>query len=407
MKDFEFYAPTRILFGRDAENRTGEAAADIGAKRAFLVYGGGSVERSGLLGRVEAALDAKGIAHARFGGVQPNPHLDYAEQGARLAADFKADLILAVGGGSAIDTAKGIAHAAANPDADLWEIWSLRTPLTRTIPVAAVLTIPAAGSEMSDSAVLTNTALGIKRGLSTPLNRPAFAIMNPSLCATLPRFQVACGVADILMHTLDRYFTHTKGNATTDFLAEGLLRTVMHYGYIAFGEPTDYDAMSELMWCSSLSHNGLTGLGAETDFAPHKLGHELSAMFNVAHGASLTAVWGSWARYVYKEEPERFARFAREVFGCTISDPIAAAEEGIERMILFFRSIAMPISLPGLSVGVISEEAIQKMADACTAEGPVAKFKPLYAKDVLAIYTMANDLVANPALINIKPAQRA
>jgi alcohol dehydrogenase YqhD (iron-dependent ADH family) len=245
---------------------------------------------------------------------------------------------------------------------------------------------------MSDSAVLTNAALGVKRGLSTPHNRPAFAIVNPALCATLPPYQIACGVSDILMHTLDRYFTHTKGNALTDAFAEALLRVVLHFGPIARQNPADWGAMSELLWASSLSHNGLTGLGAETDFGPHKLGHELSAMFDVAHGASLTAIWGAWARYVQGTEPARFARFAREVFGIGEPEDLAAAQKGIDAQVAFFRSIGMPTSLPELGVGPITQDQMARMAAACTAEGPVAKFKPLHAADVLAIYRAANTI---------------
>ncbi|HML46949.1 MAG TPA: iron-containing alcohol dehydrogenase, partial [Clostridia bacterium] len=298
MRDFVFYSPTKVVFGRDAETQTGKLAREIGALRVLIVYGGGSVVRSGLLERVEAALSAEGIAFERCGGVQPNPRLAFAEEAVRQALRMKADCILAVGGGSAIDTAKAVAIGAANPDIPIWNFWAGEATVAQSLPVGCVLTIPAAGSETSDSSVLTNEATGIKRGLSTPWNRPKFAVMNPALAMTLPKYQISCGVADILMHTLDRYFTHTKDNALTDAFAEALLRTTLHYGVAALENPQDYNAMSELMWCGSLSHNSLTGLGAETDFGPHKLGHELSAMFDVAHGVSLTAVWGAWARHV-------------------------------------------------------------------------------------------------------------
>lgn len=393
MKDFVFYSPTKIVFGRDAENQTGKLAREIGAKRVLLVYGGGSVLRSGLLARVEAALSAEGIAFERCGGVQPNPRLAFAEAAVRQALETKADCILAVGGGSVIDTAKAVAHGAANPDIPIWDFWSGAATVTRSLPVGSVLTIPAAGSETSDSAVLTHEAIGIKRGLSTPWNRPKFAVMNPALAMTLPKYQISCGVADILMHTLDRYFTHTKDNALTDAFAEALLRTVMHYGVDALKNPQDYNAMSELMWCGSISHNGLTGLGAEVDFGPHKLGHELSAMFDVAHGASLTAVWGAWARYVYKEEPERFARFANKVFDIEAEDVETAAQAGIAAMEAFFsKKIHMPISIPELNIGVVPQSALEKMADQCTDydRKPVAKFKVLHRADALSIYMAAS-----------------
>lgn len=393
MKDFVFYSPTKVVFGRDAEAQTGKLAREIGARRALLVYGGGSVVRSGLLARVEAALSAEGIAFERCGGVQPNPRLAFAEEAIQQALKMKADCILAVGGGSAIDTAKAVAHGAANPDIPIWNFWSGEATVTQSLPVGCVLTIPAAGSETSDSAVLTNEATGIKRGLSTPWNRPKFAVMNPALAMTLPKYQISCGVADILMHTLDRYFTHTKDNALTDAFAEALLRTTLHYGVAALENPQDYNAMSELMWCGSLSHNGLTGLGAETDFGPHKLGHELSAMFDVAHGASLTAVWGAWARYVYKEEPERFARFAKTVFDIEAKGAEAAALAGIAAMETYFsEKIQMPISIPELNVGVVPQSALEKMANLCTDfdRKPVAKFKVLHRADALAIYAAAN-----------------
>jgi len=260
-----------------------------------------------------------------------------------------------------------------------------------------VLTIPAAGSELSDSAVLTNESLGVKMGLSSPLNRPALAVMNPALGLTLPRRQIACGVSDILMHTLDRYFTHTKGNETTDALAEAVLRTTLCNGLRVLSKQEEstgraaksaLDAMSELFWCSSLSHCGLTGLGAVTDFAPHKLGHELSARWDVPHGASLTAVWGSWARYAMPEGPERFARFAREVFAIQESDPEKSARRGIEAQEEYFRRIGMPTSLRELDVNAADAD-LQAMARQATAAGPVANFKKLGYEDCLAIYRAA------------------
>ncbi len=303
MQNFVYYAPTEVIFGKDAEAQTAAAVSRWNGSRVLIVYGGGSVRRSGLLQRIQSELDAADIAWTEIGGVQPNPRLSLAEEGVKQALDFKADFILAVGGGSVIDTAKGIAHGTANPDTKLWDIWTGQAPLTKSLPVGVVLTIPAAGSEMSDSAVLTNEEIGRKAGINTPFNRVKFAIMNPELTYTLPRYQVTCGIVDIMMHTLDRYFTHTKGNEMTDEIAAALLRTVIRNGRKALENQQDYDAMSELMWCSSLSHNGLTGLGAVTDFGPHKIGHELSAKYDVAHGASLSAVWESWAKYVCPEEP--------------------------------------------------------------------------------------------------------
>ncbi|MDR2657009.1 MAG: iron-containing alcohol dehydrogenase [Oscillospiraceae bacterium] len=390
MKDFEFWTPTKIVFGKDTESRAGSLLNDLGAKRAFIVYGGGSAARSGLIGRVEQSLRDAGVAYELFGGVRANPHLEYAEEGAAKAKSFGADAVLAVGGGSAIDTAKAIAHSVANPNKAIWDMWTGAVPVERSIPIGAVLTIPAAGSEMSDSAVLTNHATMVKRGLSCPQNRPAFAIMNPALASTLPREQLAYGTSDILMHTLDRYFTHTKGNPLTDAFAESLLRVAMDAGLKVYDDPNDYDAMSDLMWCSSVSHNGLTGLGAVTDFGPHKLGHELSAKYDVAHGVSLTAIWRAWAEYVCPEEPARFARFARKVFGVGEPDDVKAAKQGIERQVAYFKRLGMPVWLGEMGVGEVTPEDITFMAGRATESGPVANFKKIYFDDAKAIYTAAN-----------------
>ena len=297
MESFEYWVPTRILFGKGAESKTAAEIQRLGARRVLIVSGGASARRSGLLDRIEEQLRQAGIVFETFEGTKPNPRLGHAREGVRRAIALGAELILAVGGGSVIDTAKGIAHGAANPNTDIWEFWTGRAPLEKSLPVGVVLTISAAGSETSDSSVLTDEASGQKRGLSSPFNRPVFAVMDPLLTLTLPVWQVKCGVVDIMMHTMDRYFNPIQDNQLTDAIAEALLRTVIRCGRAAVADPTDYAAMSELMWAGSLSHNGLTGLGGVKDFAPHQLGHELSARFDVSHGASLSTVWGSWADF--------------------------------------------------------------------------------------------------------------
>ena len=271
MQNFVQYAPTEIVFGKDAHLETGKEVKRWGGHRAFVVYGGGSVVRSGLLRAVEESLEKEGIVYEEFGGVKPNPRLAFAEEGVKKAVSFGADFILAVGGGSSIDTAKGIAHGTANPEAKLWDIWTGKVPLKTSLPVGCVLTIAAAGSETSDSAVLTNEELGRKGGIGSELNRPKFAVMNPELTFTLPKYQIACGVVDIMMHTLERYFIPNQKNRMTDEIAEGLLRVVIENGRTGVNNPTDYDAMSEIMWCGSLSHNNMTGLGRAKDFSVHKL----------------------------------------------------------------------------------------------------------------------------------------
>ncbi|MBS4967658.1 MAG: iron-containing alcohol dehydrogenase [Lachnospiraceae bacterium] len=393
MENFVQYAPTEVIFGKGTENQTGEEVKKWGGSRVLLVYGGGSAVRSGLIGRVEQSLTEAGIAYEEFGGVKPNPRLAFAEEGVQKALTFGADFILAVGGGSAIDTAKAIAHGTANPEEKLWDIWTRKVPLTRSLPVAAVLTIPAAGSEMSDSAVLTNEEIGKKAGINTPFNRCRFAVMNPELAATLPAYQVACGVTDIMMHTMERYFIPGIQCEMTDCIAEGLLRTVIRNGAKVYENPADYDAMAEVMWCGSLSHNNLTECGRGKDFSVHKLGHALSARYDVAHGASLAAVWGSWARYLYQDQAlGRFVQFAKNVWG--ISGEGKSEQEtalaGIEKTEEFFRSIGMPVSLSQLGVQPGEEERMELSLDATMGDTvKLTRIRPLGAKEVNEIYQMA------------------
>ena len=389
MQNFRFYAPTEVIFGRDVENKTGETAAKYGTK-ALLVYGKGSVVRSGLLSRVEASLDAAGVAYREFGGAQPNPTLAHAEQGVREALDFGADLVVGVGGGSAIDTAKAIAHGAANPEAALWDIWTKKVPLERSLPVGAVLTMPAAGSEMSDSAVLTNEAAGKKAGISTDCNRCRFAVVNPALGATLPKYQLAAGVTDIMMHTMERYFIPGVRCDMTDELSEGLLRTVVKNGPAVLENPDDYDSMAEVFWASSLSHNYLTECGRGKDFSVHKLGHALSARYGVTHGASLAAMWGTWALYLYEDCVPRFAQYARRVWGITEADDAVAARQGIDATVAFFRSIGMPGNLTELGVRP-TEEDIRALALDATMNDTLrlSRIRPLDAQAVAEIYRNA------------------
>lgn len=396
MRSFEFYAPTRVVFGPGAEMQAGKQAAALGCSRVLVVYGGRSAVKSGLLDRVLASLKEAGLQCETLGGVRPNPRLSLVYEGVKKALDFKADLILGVGGGSAIDTAKSIALGAADPSIDVWDVYLKKAAPTKFLPVGAILTISAAGSECSDSAVLTNDETHEKRGLNTDLQRPKFALMNPELTFTLPRFQVTCGVVDIMMHTLDRYFNPPAegSNDLTDAIAEGLLRTVIASGRKAAEQSDDYQAMSELMWAGTLSHNGLTGLGGVKDFSVHQLGHELSAMFDVAHGASLSAVWDSWARYCQSADPARFARLAEKVWGI---DPAGKSVEelglaGIEATKDYFRSLGMPVSLPELGCGVLTEEQLGELAFRCTFYGKrkVGTFRTLEREDILAIYRMAN-----------------
>ncbi len=384
MQSFVQYTPTEIVFGRGAEDRTAEMVKKHGGSRVMLVYGGGSAVRSGLLDKLEESLKKEGVDCISFGGVQPNPLLSLAYEGIAKARGFNADMIIGVGGGSAIDTAKAIAHGAANPGQDIWEYWLGTKAITKSLPVGVVLTISAAGSETSNSAVITNGETGQKRGLGTDYNRPRFALMNPELTYTLPPYQITCGIVDIMMHTLDRYFTKEDNEFTTE-AAEALLRVVIKNGTLALKYSHDYQAMSELMWCGSVSHNGLTGLGNNPDFAVHQLGHELSGMFDVAHGASLSIMWGHWARFVQDERPERFERYANKVWGVGL-------KEGIEATVDYFKSLNMPTCFSEADFGVQPEDVIKKLAYNCSFKETrkVGLFRPLDLADLEKVYKAAN-----------------
>ena len=386
MNNFRFHIPTEVAFGKGVEIQTGSLAAKYGS-RALIVYGKGSVVKSGLLASVTESLKEAGLACEEFGGAQPNPTLSHAEEGVKKALFFHADIIIGVGGGSTIDTAKAIAHGTANPMDSLWDIWTGKVPLNKSLPVGAVLTMPAAGSEMSNSAVLTNTEIGKKAGLGTELNRCRFAVMNPEWGATLPEYQLAAGVTDIMMHTMDRYFIPDSKCDLTDEIAEGLLRTVIKNGAIVVKNPLDYDAMAEIFWASSLSHNNLTECGRDKDFSVHKLGHPLSARYGVTHGASLACVWGSWAETLYLDCLPRFAQYARRVWDVQLTDDRLAAKKGIERTVAFFKSIGMPTSVLDLDIEISEADVRQLALDATNGDTlRLSKIRPLDAEDVEEIY---------------------
>ena len=392
MQSFEFKCPTEIIFGRGAEEKTAAKIKKYGGSRVLVVYGGGSAVKSGLIARIERNLDEENLAYELMGGVKPNPTLAFAREGVQRALDFRADFILGVGGGSVIDTAKAIAHGAANPDIDIWAFWTGRGKLEKSLPVGAVLTIAAAGSETSNSAVLTNEDTGKKAGLNSELNRPVFAAMNPELLFTLPPRQIACGVADIMMHTMERYFTKVEGNNFTDLVAEALLTNVIENGRIAFSHRKNYDAMSEIMWCGSVSHSNFTELGRMKDFSVHKLGHELSGKFDVPHGESLTTMWGSWARFVFSEDVPRFARFAEKIWQINSGSETERARAGIRRTEEFFRELKLPTNFTELGIGVQDEATLEYLADMCTDYGKktVAVFHPIDRETALKIYRDAN-----------------
>ena len=395
MQQFNFKCPTEIVFGRGAELEVGRKIKAYGGTHVYIVFGGGSVLRSGLLARVERVLTESGIAFTVRGGVQPNPLVSHAREGVREALAFHADFILAVGGGSVIDTAKAIAHGVANPGVDIWEFWSGKRPLTQSTPVASVLTLAAAGSETSDSAVLTNEETGQKLGFNTPFNRPTLAFMNPELTYTVPKKQLTAGISDIMMHTMERYFTQVQGNEFTDLVAEALLKNVVRCARVAVKNQEDYDAMSEIMWCGSVSHSGVTEWGRCKDFAVHRLGHAISAMFGATHGETLTSLWGWWAEYVYPDDPARFARYAEKVWDVPqdFGTEEERAKEGIRRQVAFFREIGMPTCFSELAgVGVLNEATIHELADNATNGGKntLGNFHKIGVPEAVAIYTKAN-----------------
>ena len=392
MQSFKFYSPTEVVFGKGAELQVADEIKRFGGNRVFILYGGGSVVKSGLLARIEKSLADAGLAYQSMGGVKPNPRLSFAREAIKVALEFRADFILAVGGGSVIDTSKAVAHGIATPEIDIWKYWKGLEKIQRSTPVGAVLTISAAGSETSDSAVLTDEESGEKIGMGNEFNRPRFAIMNPELTYTLPRYQIGCGIVDIMMHTLDRYFTPTDGNETTDQIAEAILRVTIANGRVAIDHPTDYDAMSELMWCGSLSHNHLTGLGAVADFTPHMMGHELSGMFDVAHGASLSTLWGSWAVHTWKVKPSRFVRFAKNVWGIEKATEEEAALAGIEATVNYFKSLDMPTCFTELGIGIQSDEVLHELAERATFYGKrkVGHLNEMDAAETYEVYKLAN-----------------
>ena len=391
MGNFQYYTPTKIVFGRGAEEQTGQLAAEQGCKKVLVHYGGGSVVRSGLLERIYRSLDAVGISYVSLGGVVPNPRLSLVYEGIRLARKEQVDFILAVGGGSVIDSAKAIGYGVAN-EGDVWDFYDKRRTAKACLPIGVVLTIAAAGSEMSDSSVITKEEGWLKRGYSSNYARARFAVMNPELTMTLPKYQTASGCVDIMMHTMERYFNHSENMEMTDGISEHLLRTVMKNAKILMNEPDNYQARAEVMWAGSLSHNGLTGCGTGGgDWASHQLEHELGGMFDVAHGAGLAAVWGSWARYVMDAAPERFAKFAVNVMGVEPeAEKLKTAQKGIEAMEDFYRALDMPVCIGDMGIE-LTEEQMRELAEKCSHFGKrtIGCIKKLDQEDMYRIYKEA------------------
>lgn len=391
MNNFEFCTPTRVIFGKDTQLQVGKIIKEYGFKKVLVHYGSGSVKQSGLLNQVTDSLEAEGISFVSLGGVRPNPSLSLVREGVELCLKEKVDFILAIGGGSVLDSGKCIADGAANPDIDVWKFFTKEEELKKALPHGNILTLAASGSEMSNSCVISNDDGGFKRGCNSQLHRPLFAICNPELTYSVSKFQTACGTVDIMMHTLERYLTPDTDTPLTDRIAEGLIKTVMEAGLIADQEPDNYEARAALMWSGSVSHNNMTGIGRTFFMQVHQLEHELSGRYpNVAHGAGLSALFCSWARYIYKENVSRFAQLATRVWGMDMNfeNPEATALAGIDAFEDYFRRLEMPVSLLELDV---DEEKLEEMAQKCTFFGKrtLPGIKELGKQEILDIYRMA------------------
>ncbi len=389
MENFDFASPTEFVFGRGAEERVGAKLAERGARRVLVHFGGESARRSGLLDRVAASLDAAGIEHLELGGVRPNPEVGLVREGVRLCKEGAVDWVLAVGGGSVVDSAKAIANGACIVE-DVWELFETKRPNPDVLPIAVVLTIPAAGSEASKNTVVSNDELGRKTGYANERQRPQLAFMNPELTFTLPPFQTAAGITDMFCHLLERFFDDYGPVPVTDNLNLSLMRTIRAEAPRVLADPECYDARANLMWAGMLCHQGIAGVGRHEDWATHGLEHELSALDpSITHGAGLAVMFPAWMEHVHGENPGRFAQYGREVFGLAASGSVEAdAWSAIDETRAFFASLGMPTTLGELGV---AEEDIEGMMPTLRANKgvPFGSFKKLDLDDARAIYRRA------------------
>ncbi|MEN6339688.1 MAG: iron-containing alcohol dehydrogenase [Clostridiaceae bacterium] len=392
MLNFEFYSPTRLIFGKGAANEIGKHIAPL-AKKVLIHYGSERIKQSGLLASVEASLAKAGVSYVVLGGVRPNPDIELARQGVALAKEFGAELILCVGGGSVIDSGKAIALGLKNPQYDLWSIFENNTPLTEAAPVASILTFPAAGSESSNSCVMSNYITRQKIGGNRECSRPVLALIDPTLFTTIPKFQIACGVADMMSHIFERYFTNTEHTELIDVLAEATLRTLIEFGPQLIEHPDDVEAWSQVALCGTIAHNNMLGVGREQDWACHKLSHELTARFGVTHGAGLAVLTPAWIRYVWRANPKRFVDFAVKIMGVEYQAQADAAsvEAGVAALESFYSVLGLSHRL---SLYGVTNESLPEMAKNVTTNPDGSKkalggIKKLTQEDVLAIYEAA------------------
>lgn len=391
MYDFELNTPTKIVFGKSSGEKLAPLLKQFGAKRVLVHYGGGNAVKNGLLKRIIWAVEEAGATAVELGGVMPNPRLSLVNKGVEICKSEGVNFILAVGGGSVIDSAKAIGMGVAE-GGDTWDFYCGKRSPEKSLPVGVVLTLAAAGSEMSKSSVITNDFTGEKCGKNAEISRPVFAIMNPELTLSVPAYPTACGCADILMHTLERYLNDGETMRLTDGLSESLMMTVVACSKILKRDLTNYEARANIMWASSLSHNGLTSCGTDGgDWCTHSLGHELSAKYDTAHGAALTAVWGSWARYVYKDSLNRFHRFAVQAMGVRPNGTRESlALKGIIALEEWFEFLGLPTSIKQLGINPTDEE-LREMARSCAAHcgGSKGACKKLKEEDMFNIYKAA------------------
>ena len=392
MKNFVYQLPTKFLFGRGAENEVGREVRALGGTKVLIHYGGGSAVRSGLIDRVKKALDAENIGYVELGGVQPNPRDTMVYKGIALARREGVDFVLAVGGGSSIDSSKAIAHGLQY-DGDFWDFFCGKAKPEKTTPLGVVLTMSAAGSESSNSCVITQESTRTKRGLRSELNRPRFAAMNPELAMTLPPYQIACGATDILAHIMERYFTCETEVDLTDRLCEGAMQAVIRAAKVAVKTPDSYDAQAQLMWGSTIAHNETLGVGRVSDFGSHQIEHELSALYDVPHGAGLAVVFPAWMRYQLSKNPMRFAQFAVRVYGCSMDfeHPERTALAGVEAHEAFLREIGMPVTLHELGartedIPALAAKTKKTNLETMTTGGAF----PMTTQDVEAILHLAD-----------------
>jgi alcohol dehydrogenase len=387
MNNFNFYSPTYFIFGKGRENETARYVKRFGGTKVLIHYGSGSVIKSGLLDRVRRSLDTAGIPSMELGGVVPNPRSGLVYEGVQLCKENKIDFVLAVGGGSVIDSAKAIALGAVY-DGDFWDFFCGKR-IDKALPVGTVLTLTAAGSEGSTASVITHENGMLKRAANSDVIRPVFSVLNPELTCTLPPYQTACGATDMLAHVMERYFTNTRNVEITDRMSEAVMLTIIAETPKVMAKPDDYEARANLMWAGMVAHNDILGVGREQDWATHQMEHELSALYDVAHGAGLAVMFPAWMKYVLHHDIMRFAQFAVRVWGCEMdfSNPERTALEGIERYEQFLRSIGMPVRFAEL--GAKAEDIPFMVKTIGLGSQTMGSFVKLTEKDMINIYHLA------------------